>query len=210
MSNEKAKRFHTQFDLDDHIEREQYDEEELPETTSRPSNFSFVDQFLETKSRKDKQADQKLKNQEKQELKAAEKKKELERATAAAAIASERAQFHAEYVKIRERVRREANIRYVGKLRGTMYENYKDEQLTNAQREPFICPMCGQYNFPPHDPNCWDKVSEQLAARQLALLNSFYPKSNEEKHGNTPEGGFRNKSIKKNKSNKKRTSMKYQ
>ena len=205
MSHEKAKRVHTQFDLEDHIEREQYDEEELPETSSRPSVFG--DEFLVTKSRKDKQAEQKLKNQEKQELKAAEKKKELQRAAAAAAAAAKEAQFHDEYVKLRDRVIREANIRYVGKLRGTMYAEYKDDQLTDAQREPFICPICGQYDFPPHDPNCWDKFSKEQEARRLALYNPFYPRPNEEKHSDTPKGGYRNKSIKKNKYNKKRKSL---
>lgn len=207
MSNEKAKRFDTTIYYGDHDE-EEYDEEELPETSSRPSVFG--DEFLVTKSRKDKQAEQKLKNQEKQELKAAEKKKELQRAATDAAAAAKQAQFHDEYVKLRERVRREANIRYVGKLRGTMYADYKDDQLTDAQREPFICPMCGQYNFPPHDPDCWDNFSKELEARQLALFNPFYRRPNEEKHSDTPKGGYRNKSIKKNKYNKKRRSIKYQ
>ena len=138
MSHEKGKRLDTTF-YPGEGEQDYHEEEEWPQTSSRPSEFSFGDDFVVTKSRKDKQADQKLKNQEKQELKAAEKIKELERA--AAAVATKRAQDHEQYLKLKSQVKRESDFRNREKLLGnSVLANYKDPDLTDETARRIYLP----------------------------------------------------------------------
>jgi hypothetical protein len=201
MSHEKKKRFHTQFNLGEPIEEEQYDEEELPKTSSRPSDFSFGDGLIVTKSRDDRQADKKLK---KQELKDAEKKKELERAAVATRIEQE----HAAYLKLRKRVELEAYNQYRYRVLNLSHlANYKDPTLTDEQRANFICPACGQYQFPPHDPQCLEKYLAKWKAWDDALLDDSPHAKPMKQQGKPDEGGYRKKSLKKIKSDKKRRSM---